>query len=47
MSEQSTDGTDQPTVTCSKGHTHAVDETDTVGMDYRCPECFEVIRPHE
>lgn len=44
--EDESSGT-QPTMTCSNGHETPVDEMDTVGMDYRCPECFEVVRPHE
>jgi len=24
-----------------------VDDLDSVEMNYKCPECFEVVRPHE
>ena len=37
--------TDDPTVTCSNGHTNTHEDLDEVGMNYYCPECFEVVNP--
>lgn len=47
MTSDEQSSTQKPTITCPNGHTHAVDDMEEVGMDYRCPECFTVVRPHE